>query len=52
MSDKFEEQEKIRLKKDLQEKAILNHVASLLTQERLINPEEQMRFLACLKEED
>nr|WP_286131117.1 hypothetical protein [Clostridium sp. 12(A)] len=40
------------MKKSLQEKAILSQVASLLTQERLINPEEQMRFLACLKEED
>lgn len=52
MSDKFEEQVGIQMKKNLQEKALLSQIAILLAQEKLIDPEEQMRFLACLKEED
>ena len=52
MWDKFEEKTDIQMRKKIQEKAILSQIAILLTQEKLIDPEEQMRFLACLKEED
>lgn len=47
----LKKQEDIQIKKELQEKDILGQVASLLVQEKLINPEEQIRFLACLKED-
>lgn len=33
------------------EQMILVHVARLLVEEKLINPREQLRFLAFLKEE-
>jgi hypothetical protein len=52
MLDEIDKQEVIQMKRNLQEKAILGQIASLLVQEQLINPEEQIRFLTFLKEED
>jgi len=52
MLDDSRIQEVIQMKKNLQEKAILGQLASLLVQEKLINPEEQMRFLSYLEEDD
>ena len=52
MPDELTKQKDIQMKKKLQEKAILGQLASLLVQEKLIDPEEQMRFLACLEEDD
>ncbi|MDO4329100.1 MAG: hypothetical protein Q4C66_07175 [Lachnospiraceae bacterium] len=43
--------EESQMQKAQQEKAILSHLASLLVKENLISPEEQLRFLATLREE-
>lgn len=48
MSD---DKEAAQMKKKMQEKALLGQIADLLVSEALINPEEQVRFLALLKEE-
>lgn len=52
MWEELKKQENTQMKRNLQEKAILGQIANLLVQEQLINPEEQIRFLAFLKEED
>ena len=52
MLEELKKQNDIQVKKKLQEKSILGQIANLLVQEQLINPEEQIRFLAFLKEED
>lgn len=51
MPDKAQEKETVQMRRNDQEKAILRHIASLLTREELITPDEQLRFLTLLKEE-
>lgn len=51
MPDSTSQEEVIQMKKTIQEKALLRQIAGLLVKEALINPEEQIRFLALLKEE-
>lgn len=41
-----------KMKKGMQEKALLGHIANLLVSEALINHDEQIRFLALMKEEN
>lgn len=50
MSD-GDKMEVMQMKKTIRETAILNQIASLLADEALINPDEQIRFLALLREE-
>lgn len=44
--------EELQVKRELSEKDILGQLADLLAREHLINPEERIRFLACLRKED
>lgn len=51
MSDKSSE-EVTEMMRDNQEKVLLGQIAHLLAEESLIAPDEQIRFLALLKEEN
>lgn len=44
-------QEEPQVHKKQQEKELLGQLAKLLVRENLMSPEEQLRFLAALKEE-
>lgn len=46
------EEKVTKVRGDIREKDLLNQIASLLVSEALINPDEQIRFLALLKEEN
>lgn len=41
-------QEELQMEKERWEKMMLGQIASLLVKEKLINPEEQIRFLSLI----
>ena len=52
MPEMSNQEEAIQMKGKMREKALLGQIAHLLVAESLINPDEQIRFLALLKEEN
>lgn len=52
MLDGNSNQEEEQMIKRIGDKAILSQIASLLVKESLLDPNEQLRFLTLLKEED
>lgn len=52
MPENSRKSEEIQMKKTLVEKDILGQLADLLARESLINPDEQIRFLDCLRREE
>lgn len=52
MMENINEQEIGQTRTNIKEKAILGKVAELLAGEKLINIDEEMRFLSCLREDD
>ena len=51
MSEDIKKQKIMQIRSEIGEKAILGKVAELLEREKLINPDEKMRFLSFLKED-
>lgn len=52
MPDENSNQEVVQMTKRIVEKAILSQIAGLLVKESLLDPNEQLRFLTLLKEEE
>lgn len=52
MPEEAKQQEVLQMKKNAEERAILGKVAEFLVKEQLINIDEEIRFLALLREED
>lgn len=52
MPEDLREMEEIQMRRKLMEKDILGQMADLLAREQLINPEERIRFLDCLRKEN
>ncbi len=48
MSEACTDKEELQMEKEQWEKRMLGQIASLLAEEKLINPEEQIRFLSLL----
>lgn len=52
MENSIRKKEVLRMKKQSGENEILRQIATLLVREKLLNPEEHLRFLSMLKEDN
>ncbi len=52
MSEDQKNWEVLQMKKEQWEKMMLGQIASFLAKEKLINPEEQIRFLSIVQKEE
>lgn len=52
MSEDQKNWEVLQMKKEQWEKMMLGQIASFLEKEKLINPEEQIRFLSIVQKEE